>query len=49
MRHCKIPLHFKYDFDKNVCVPLTEDSTKEEKLHQYIGVWVEEEEEEYRK
>jgi hypothetical protein len=43
MKFCKVPLHYKYDFKKNVCVPLTEDSTTEEKLHQYIGVWIEEE------
>jgi len=53
-KYCKVPLHYKFDHERQVCVPLTEDSTTEEKLHQYMGVWTwyevpyEEEEPAYR-
>ena len=42
MRHYKVPFSYKYDFKRKRCIPLTEDSTTEEKLHQYTGVWVDE-------
>ena len=46
MKHIKVPFHYKYSFINKRCEPLTPDSTTEEKLHQYIGVWIDEEEEE---
>ena len=41
-KYFSVPLGYKYISDNKPYIPLKDSDSKDEKLHQYIGVWVKE-------